>query len=78
LLSRTHQKGQGAGGMGQYPLGSPLSRAAARALLTVKRAALFKGILVRFVPVAGKDDPGRKCICLAPEAGTVAFCRCFV
>jgi hypothetical protein len=82
MPSRAHQKGAGTGSElarpGQFALGSPQSRAAARALLTAKRTAQGEGILVRLVSVLGCDDPGRKCTCPTPPAGTFALCRCFV
>jgi hypothetical protein len=61
-----------------YPLGSRQSRAVARALLDERRKAQRKGtsIVVRFV---GRTvDHDRKCTCPTLEAGTVAFCRCFL
>ena len=81
MPSRVHEKGRGTAGAdvmpGQYPLGSPQSRAAARAVLTARRAGQFEGILVQFVSALGGDDLGRRCTCPAPAAGTIAFCRCF-
>jgi hypothetical protein len=82
MLSRTHQKGARTSSelarLGQYPVGSPQSRAAARALLAARKTARFEGILVRLVSVLGCDDPDRKCTCPTPEAGTFAMCRCFL
>ena len=63
---------------GRFTLGSRQSRAAARALLDARRKAQGKApsIVVRF---DGRTvDPDRKCTCPMPEAGTVAFCRCFL
>ena len=81
MLSGAHQKGAGTGselaGPRQFALGSPQSRAAARALLKAKSKGQFKGILVRFVSALGCDDANRKCTCPAPPSGTIALCRCF-
>jgi hypothetical protein len=62
---------------GDFHLGSPQSRAAARALLATKRTALFEGILIQLVSV-DRDNSGRECTCSMPEAGKFALCRCFV
>lgn len=56
LLGRAHQKGQGAGSTGaspgRYPLGSPQSRAAARALLERR----FAGRKARTIILSGEFD----------------------
>ncbi len=82
MPSRAPQKGEGTRSKdarpGDYGLGSPQSRAAARALLTARRTAQFEGILVRLVSVLDCDDSDRKCTCRTPPDGTIAFCRCFV
>jgi hypothetical protein len=81
LLSRAHQEGKRAGGMdarpGQYPLGSPQSRAAARSLLAARRAIQGEGTLIQLIAVGPLTQPDRKCTCPVPEAGTIAICRCF-
>lgn len=64
--------------LSEYPIGSPQSRAAARALLNARRADLGEG--TRFV-VSAVDrpvDPNQKCTCREPEAGTFTLCRCFL
>jgi hypothetical protein len=61
---------------GRYALGSPQSRAAARAMLDAREAAREKGILVRLVKLGIPVAP-RKCTCKPPAAGTFAVCRCF-
>lgn len=82
MPSRAHQNGQGAASRevkpGDYAVSSPQSRAAARALLTARRAAQGEGTLIQVVSVLGCDDPERKCTCPVPEAGTFGLCRCFL
>jgi hypothetical protein len=76
------QKGLGATESGlrlsDYPLGSRQSRAAARALLAVRRKAQGKGTILRVRLVGRPEDPKQKCTCREPEAGTFALCRCFL
>ena len=82
MPSRAHQTGQRTGSTdarpGRYELGSPESRAAARALLDSRKATQGQGILIKLVSVLGCDDPDRKCTCPVPEAGSIGMCRCFL
>ncbi len=61
-----------------YPLGSPQSRAAARALLEFRRAEQGEGTLIVVRMVGRPEDPNERCTCRKPEAGTFAVCRCFL
>ena len=64
--------------LSDYPIGSPQSRAAARALLDCRREAQGQGT-VFYISIGGRRaDPNRKCTCRKPEAGTFAVCRCFL
>ena len=63
--------------LGSYPLGCAQSRAAARALLNSRRAVQGDGTLFRLSVIGRPHDPGRKCTCRTPEAGTFALCKCF-
>ncbi len=78
---RAHQKGQGTGGAdirpGNYALGSPHSRAAARALLAAKRAMEGEGTMFVLTAIGSPAPLGTKCTCPIPPAGDIGFCRCF-
>ncbi len=63
---------------GEYPLGSQLSRAAARAVLSARKAAQEDGTLIRVRLISQSYEVGRECTCPTPEAGTFAMCRCFL
>jgi hypothetical protein len=62
---------------GDFTLGSPQSRAAARAFLASKRATEGEGTLIRVLLVGSPPEPGRRCTCPWPPAGTFALCKCF-
>ena len=64
--------------IGEYPLCSMQSRAAARQTLTGRKAVEFEGILVRFVSAVPPSEPDRICTCPLPRDGMIAFCRCFL
>jgi hypothetical protein len=64
--------------LSDYPLGSPLSRAAARAVLSTRKAAQGEGTLVRVCLIGRAKELGRECICPTPEAGAFAVFRCFL
>jgi RecB family exonuclease len=64
--------------LSDYPLGSPQSRAAARAFLEAQKAAQGEGTLLIVRTIGKPHDPDRNCICRTPEAGTIAVCRCFL
>jgi hypothetical protein len=63
---------------GEYPLGSAVSRAAARALAEARKALAGEGTLIRVRLVGGPEDSDKKCTCMTPEAGTFMVCRCFL
>jgi len=48
---------------GNLPVGSPLSRAAARSLLRQRRQVEGKGVLVRFMSILNRDNPDLKSNC---------------
>lgn len=76
---RPHQNGPTAGAKpGDYALGSPQSRAAARAFMEARKAAQGEGTTLRIRLVGRSEDPNQKCTCRTPEAGTVAVCGCFL
>lgn len=63
--------------LGDYPLFSSQSRAAARHGLTARRSREGEGILV-VLRVAGRSlQADQKCTCPKPPGGTFAICRCF-
>jgi hypothetical protein len=69
--------------IGNFPLRSSKSRAAARALLDKRRLNEGEGTLIRIRLVgsaddpSSPDDPSRKCTCRTPKAGEVVVCWCF-
>jgi hypothetical protein len=78
---RTPQKGKGTRSTdarpGDYPLGSAQSRAAARSLLTFKRAMEGEGTMFVLEALGSPAPPGTKCTCPIPPAGSFGFCSCF-
>jgi hypothetical protein len=62
---------------GDYPLRSNLSRAAARRVLTLRKATQGEGTLIRLVMAAQPPRPDQRCTCPIPAPGTFAVCRCF-
>ena len=72
--------------IGDFPIGSVESRAAARASLEARQAAekdLFAGVKVQFVDGRLDDDfvwhdkrPGAVCTCPPVPRGKIAFCHC--
>ncbi len=64
--------------LSHYPIGSAQSRAAARALLDRRREVQGAGLRFTVQLVGKVKDPNRKCTCRAPEAGTIAICRCLL
>jgi hypothetical protein len=66
---------------GNYAIGSPQSRAAARTLLDARKEAKGTGVPFVLERIGKGDGPGRgggKCSCPVPPAGTFALCKCFV
>jgi hypothetical protein len=64
--------------LSDYPLGSPRSRAAARAFLDARKAVEGEGTLLVVRTVGKPHDTDRRCACPTPEAATVALCKCFL
>jgi hypothetical protein len=64
--------------LSDYPLGSPQSRATARAFLNARRAAQGEGTILRIRLVGRPEDPNQKCTCRMPEVGNLAVCKCFL
>lgn len=63
---------------GDFALGSPQSRAAARFLVEARDEGGEKGMLIVLRLADAEMPPATKCTCQMPRAGQAKLCRCFI
>ena len=63
---------------GQFILRSTHSRAAVRSMLLTRSGVKSEEMIFRVRLVGKALDPGKRCACKLPAAGTFSLCRCFL